>query len=296
MRGDKRNIFVSDPSLPFLKLNINCMVADAYTSHVKLLAVKFSPIIVDTDEKFFRYIQHYFIRRSNKSVEMYPLDLYTRELQNIDCEGSQAGRSFIEHIEISNLKIYLSFERKYDAQLDYHLSKIGGVPLTDILGIKTNFQLLKAPIKVEHLIIYELEGSKDAINSYLLSIISDRITKSFSLPMLLAHSDAVENFVGDLVKDKVSNLFDGISKFVLPQPKPQFITFTVKISGKGKLGIEVRPKYAENLGAVVHAVNDTGLLGKRRGLLKIGDHMTGINSAKVRKLPFMAIKNNFYIV
>ena len=289
IRGKKHSIFVSDPSRPFLRMKINCVIAAGYTSHIKMFSVQLSPVAIDTDEHFFRYIQHYFMRPKDKNTRKYRLDLYVEDLQNFQHDGGHAGRSFIEHIEISKIKIYLSFRRSYDAQLDHQLAKVGGIPLTDILGIKTNFQLLKAPIKVNNLSIFELEGSTDAINSYLMSVVSNRITKSFSLPMLLAHSDAVENFVGDLVKDKVSNLFDGISKFVLPEPEPQFITFTVQISGKGKLGVEVRPKYSENLGAIVHAVKDGGLLGRQHGVLHVGDHMTGLNSVNVRKLPFMAI-------
>ena len=212
-----------------------------------------------------------------------PLNEYVSELQRFQhATAGQIDRVFVERLEISPLSLQLSFKRVYNEK-DLELLKAGGVPLADVLGVKTNFDIVDAPIEIDPIVVFKLEGSVESLQGYLASLVGDRVVKVVSLPMLLAHSDVVEN----VVVDKVSGFFDKLGKMVLPDAGPQYTMINILVKGSGRLGIDVAPKESGSLGARVKAING-GIIGSQ-GKVIVGDQITKLNGVNVQKLPFKTI-------
>ena len=281
----KAYVFSSKPGQAFLTLNLKTVADDTYTSHVEHARFDLAPIMVNTSEAFLGYIQHYFMRSDRPAHPPVPLAQYVDDLTRAYYPDSSVDRTYVRRLSTSQVHLFLTFERKYNSTLDHKLSKAGGVPLIDVLGIKTSFNVMQAPITIDPINVFNLEGSGESLRSYLLSILTTSVLKSVSVPLLLAHTNVVENFV----RDKVVDFFGEVGKLVLPDNKSRFVVTEVAIAGPGKLGVEIRPKYSGNLGALVNAVT-TGLLG-RSGQVRVGDHITRINHLNVRKMNFKSIVN-----
>ena len=285
---EKDWILVSSSLQPFLNIHLLFDTNKAYSSHMRFGNVEIAPIEAKTSEDFLQHMQMYFISAGKREkVEGDPLHLYVENLQRFHHNTSEKiDRAFVERLEISPLSLNLSFRRKYNENKDRELLKVGGVPLADVIGVKTNFDIVGAPIKIDPIIVFNLEGSVQSLQGYLGSLIGDRVLKVVSLPMLFAHSDVVEN----VAKDKVLGFFDSIGDMLLPDTSPQQYTFEIVVRGNGKLGIDIAPKFKGNLGAQVTAIdrkNETliGSLGK----VMLNDQLIKLSGVNIEKLPFKTI-------
>ena len=51
------------------------------------------------------------------------------------------------------------------------------MPLSDVLGVKTNFDIVDAPIEIDPIVVFKLEGSVESLQGYLASLVGDRVLK-----------------------------------------------------------------------------------------------------------------------
>ena len=144
---EKDWILVSSSLQPFLNIHLLFDTNKAYSSHMRFGNVEIAPIEAKTSEDFLQHMQMYFISAGKREkVEGDPLHLYVENLQRFHHNTSEKiDRAFVERLEISPLSLNLSFRRKYNENKDRELLKVGGVPLADVIGVKTNFDIVGFP-------------------------------------------------------------------------------------------------------------------------------------------------------